>query len=439
MIPGLSAINPKLYPHQREGVREWLRKRRMLFAWEMTVGKSPLAVECARLSKAQHILIVCPALMRRVWARELDTWWSGHPLVSIIEPGCKSATVPAPITITSYAMVVHVVRSPWDLIIIDESHHIKESRSGRSQHVAAIVSANQHCGIIELSGTPITIEPQDLWHQLYLLDPKRWQSYYAYCNTWCGRVVNEYSPKGYDWVGLMPGKASQLHHAIAPYVSRVTKAVVADKLPPLIVERLPISVDDTTSPAKILKSKLAALSELWDDRIKDKVCILTYLRESARTVETTLQTARPIIRVDGSYTTPRRDKLLSQARSTDRAVLIATMDSIAEGISLTDFSLVYFLELYASPRLLTQVAARFHRLGHKGLPVTVRFLIADGTGEEFVVDRLTRRVEELAALGLRGQTVDKVAEALTWDIPRDTILAKLQAKIANSTEEEIPF
>ena len=74
----------KLYDFQRRGI-EFCASRgfRALIGDEMGTGKTAQAIGSAEAIKASQILIICPAIARYVWEREIERWSSGGEIQHI--------------------------------------------------------------------------------------------------------------------------------------------------------------------------------------------------------------------------------------------------------------------------------------------------------------------------------------------------------------------
>src|SRR5918997_2877004 len=67
------ALAEVLFPHQIEGVAFLLGRRRAILADDMGLGKTRQAVVSLRhLAPAGPYLVVCPASVKRNWAREIS-------------------------------------------------------------------------------------------------------------------------------------------------------------------------------------------------------------------------------------------------------------------------------------------------------------------------------------------------------------------------------
>jgi len=134
-------------PHQARGTQICLSQRATLLAFEMGTGKTLTAINCIDPNKTT--LILCPASLQNNWRAELEI--SGIDLTKV--------------TIKSYNKV-DWLESP-DLLILDESHYLKNPSSARSINTRAV--ARNAKRIVALTGTPIVNRLEELAVQMEML------------------------------------------------------------------------------------------------------------------------------------------------------------------------------------------------------------------------------------------------------------------------------
>lgn len=154
-----------LLPYQRDGIVKAIRKynegsKGVLLADEMGLGKTIQAIGIINELYPNHVarvLVVCPLSLRLNWLRELERW---HTSMSAI-------------TVTHYEALAKLTeKRPWDMLIIDEAHFVKNPDSKRGKLVAKL--AKEAKRVLLLTGTPITNRPVELWPLLMIVDPARW-------------------------------------------------------------------------------------------------------------------------------------------------------------------------------------------------------------------------------------------------------------------------
>jgi SWI/SNF-related matrix-associated actin-dependent regulator 1 of chromatin subfamily A len=156
-----------------------------LIADEPGLGKTPQAIVYANEIGAKRVLVICPAAIRTQWARKIDEW-SVMPPPRLIYPvfSAKNGVHPtAQWVILSYALarnagiVAALAKQRFDLVIMDESHYLKDVDSQQTRAIfgqadglyhpkgidpiPAIVSRAAH--VLCLSGTPIVNRPNEAY------------------------------------------------------------------------------------------------------------------------------------------------------------------------------------------------------------------------------------------------------------------------------------
>ena len=158
---------PKLFPYQIEG-RDWLLNRKFaLLADEPGLGKTAQVITALDKLNLQKILILCPAVARINWAREIKTWSTYSGDVSIID-GRNQHIDFGGIVISSYDLADCAPKGEWDLLVLDESHFLKSLETKRTRTVFASGGLAHHTKRIwALSGTPAPNHAGELWVLLY--------------------------------------------------------------------------------------------------------------------------------------------------------------------------------------------------------------------------------------------------------------------------------
>lgn len=174
------------FAHQREGV-EWLYKhpRAGLF-YDPGLGKCKITVDLQRAT-GDMMLIMCPAVVLKTWAREFVRHGAITDTVVISgSPARKKELIqrcidapPAAVIITyesAVRLVSLLVNIPYRCIVADESHRIKAVNSIRTK--AALQLSERAYRRVLLSGTPSLGTPLSIYAQLRFLG-----NYFA-AETW---------------------------------------------------------------------------------------------------------------------------------------------------------------------------------------------------------------------------------------------------------------
>jgi SWI/SNF-related matrix-associated actin-dependent regulator 1 of chromatin subfamily A len=193
-----------LLPHQEEGIRFAVNRLRTnrgtMFGDVMGLGKTIEAIGTANAIVPHRILVVCPASVLFTWRREIWTWQTLGLPVFLIQAGLDTTINHALVGwgangwfIINYDILRDYpeIKSgkPWDLLILDESHKLKNPEAIRTQHVfgsdtIAPIPAEK---VLLLTGTPMINYVHDMYTQLHCLDPAMWPSFEQF-------VADQYFP-----------------------------------------------------------------------------------------------------------------------------------------------------------------------------------------------------------------------------------------------------
>ena len=248
------ALAEGLFPHQIEGVAFLLGRRRAILADDMGLGKTRQSiVSLHHLAPAAPRLVVCPASVKRNWAREIALVTPDASILVI------EGTAPVPLTaewvIVNYDILGRhfddLLHVPWAALVFDEAHYLKNHTSARSklsrQLTTAAAAATPALAVQLLTGTPLTSRPRDLFVLLQLAAHPLGRSFLSFAKRYCAAEKGEY--------GWKTGGASnveeltvQLHGVM---LRRSKDDVLA--LPPKLRTWLPVEVPPGTGVRAIKK------------------------------------------------------------------------------------------------------------------------------------------------------------------------------------------
>ena len=171
----LDANTIKELPHQIDVAQRVLRQMggRALLADEVGLGKTIEAgiilKELAVRGLARRILILSPAALVDQWRGELETKFF-EEFDTPNEPDEWRRTSRG---IASYDRAVRkghreaILESPWDLVILDEAHKVKNEKSARYKFISQI----ERNYILLLTATPLQNDLRELYNLVTLLRP----------------------------------------------------------------------------------------------------------------------------------------------------------------------------------------------------------------------------------------------------------------------------
>jgi SWI/SNF-related matrix-associated actin-dependent regulator 1 of chromatin subfamily A len=300
-----AALADGLFPHQVEGVAFLLGRRRAILADDMGLGKTRQAIVALRHAAPEgERLVVCPASVKRNWAREI-AFATATETVHIIE-GTRARRVPRDVrwVIVNYDILARHVEElsavPWSALIFDEAHYLKNHTSTRSRMArelanAASARARKDPAVYLLTGTPLTNRPRDLFVLLQLAGHPLGRSFLSFAKRYCAAERTEYGWKT-DGASNVAELTVQLHGTM---LRRAKEEVLS--LPPKLRTWLPTTVASGTASREIrevvalLLGRSSGASEANDARARTHLLsLLTKARQTLAVakVDTTLDFVR---------------------------------------------------------------------------------------------------------------------------------------------------
>ena len=407
---------PVLREYQRRGVQifETLpRPARYFFAWDMGAGKTLGAISVARTFARNKCLVVCPAIVRENWAREIRKHW---PEVSVgviawgrTRNGLSKAQVAlreeaynADVQIISYDLLKQVRPTGWDMVIVDEFHNLRSCMSQQSKWVRVFLKANPEAWALGLSGTPIPNEAKQLWNPVDTFFPGVWGKQtrkdmepYPFVKRFCLWEESDYG--GGKFYGLRPEKRAELEEAFAKISMRVVQEDFAEHLPPLFVE--PLYINERVDPVAVARD--------WYKENRETsahVGIYTHLRETAAKIDAALG-ARYL--VTGNVPPKCRDQMLEECRIQPKSLLVGTTHALKEGISLSFQKTALVVEWTTRVDEVVQFIARFARQDSTSkVPTRVQFVV--GPSDHGRAEILSQRIADIQSV-VKASRADKAA------------------------------
>lgn len=440
-----------LRPYQTQAVTHFFDRpfpQRMFFAWEMGAGKTIAAIECAKrdaLSKAtmaradgrlpEHyrLLVICPAIVRPMWSRELkkafgDFYvgaivWSPNAALPKHAQASRAVVYNRPIKVVSYELCGFIENGPWDFIIIDEVHNLRKATSIQSKRVRAKVAANPEVLCLGLSGTLIPNEAKQLWNPVDTFFPGAWgepkrtgDGSWAFESEFC---IREESSYGVNYHGLREDRRARLENRLAPLCSRVTQSDFAAYLPPLFIE--PLFQDDVPDAVKVAKKWYAEVSESTAH-----LGIYCHLRETVEKISKALNVYNSTYFViTGDMPVEQRDRKLEECRQSSRSLIIGTTHALNEGVSLSFQKAALVVEWTTSVDQTLQFMGRFARQDStNNAPTNVQYVV--GPNDVGRADKIRQRIESINAV-LKAGEAERRAENLfrPYEMSEDAFAAEV--------------
>ncbi len=428
-----------LFPHQVEGIAFLLGRRRALLADDMGLGKTRQSILAMVEAEPEGpYLIVCPASIKRNWAREIE----------IVLPEATTIIVnPAPLPIRDFNEWViinyellgknldHLREFDWRGVVFDEAHYLKNYQSQRSKNAAKLVKEIEVNPVVHaLTGTPMTNRPRDLFPILQLVNHPLGKSFLSFAKRYCDAYQGDFG-----WVADGASNLDELTVQLHGVMLRRTKDEVLD-LPPKVrtwldVELHPYAIQHYNGLVKEFLSKFESPDAIYglpeslemSDETRDdleesidttdlgtrmgritqvrRAIAFIKCRHTIKFVENALEQGEKVIiftaflntmerfnqhfgdravYVTGEVPAQKRQDRVDQFQNDENTRLfIANMHLAGVGLNLTAARQVVFNDLDWVPANHWQAEDRAYRIGQTGT-VNVTYMIATGTIDSFV-------------------------------------------------------
>lgn len=387
-----------------------------------------------------QVLVICPAIAKVGWEREMKRWLVDHTLTVGV---CYGDDLPDDnVIILNYELLARHAESlqkmDWDIVVCDEAHYLGNPKSKRTK-TAMSFRPKKH--FICLTGTPAFTRPIQLWPMVKKLDPqgigKNWMTFTRrYCNG-----HNDFYGR-YDTSGYSNLDELQLKMRKAIMVRR-EKRDVLDELPPMrktvhipskglkklikaerdafganlvdLITRLSNDTLDGDSPAaKMLEAAeerralamakvphvMSYISDLLDNN--DKVIVFYHHRDPLDAFYKSFD-PRMIARVWGGMTAKQREhERVAFQEDASCKIFVANLQAASTAIELSASDVVVFAEFArAVPSEYDQAEERAW-LPTKETPIEIHNLVVEGSVEEDVAEALEYRRAQLERLTCRA-------------------------------------
>lgn len=423
-----------LFAYQQTGA-EWLSVRQhALLADKMGLGKTVQAIEAANITGARKMAVVCPAIARVNWRREVDRW----------------AFYPIALKVESYDMLAKHkdLRREWaawrpDVLVIDEAHYLKGRDSRRTMSLYG-----PHCrgdGLVacagatwRLSGTLTPNNASELYPHLRASFPDVLPGQGSYADFL--NQYTEYRAEKHGIKVLRNKNLTELRELLAPHLLRRRPEDVLPDLPEVLLGET--GVDDAKALAELRNleatvevqeliyrldgdapvpdadphiaafrrvcgiAKAKPLAEMVAEELADgqyeKIVLFAYHREVIEILMRELHLFGAV-RVWGGDSDAVRQAAIDSFQTDPRCrVFVGQITACATAITLTAASQCLFVEQSWVPSDNEQAIYRLRRIGQKS-QIFCRMGYLDKSIDEAINRSLTRKVKGL--LELYGDSV----------------------------------
>jgi len=409
---------------QKAAIEFASKRQNVLIADEPGLGKTIETMGLINYCRdIKTVLVICPASMKINWLNEANKWDTTGKTKSIIMPG--KPYVDADMVIINYdllhACYDKLTERYWDLLVLDESHFIKNAKA---QRTVRIIGNRVFKGIkarrkLFLTGTPILNRPSELWTTLKVLDPNglgsNWMKFHV---RYCGAFPTIY---GWDTDGatntgelqdrlrssiMIRREKSQVLKELPRKIRQVIEIMTTKKdelkiiedevnaydtlekrkadLSALMAEAEKNSVEYKEAVEKLQNLVSVAFSEMSKLRLKagmlkvpyaielienileetDKLVVFAHHHDVISKLKETF--GDKAVLFTGRENATQRDEAVTKFQTDpDIKLFVGSIHAAGVGLTLTAASRVLFVEQDWTPSILTQCEDRVHRIGQE--------------------------------------------------------------------------
>lgn len=188
--PPITATHRALWTHQLQGYHFAKELPACMLAMEMRTGKTRLTIDLLQNRHSKLVLVVCPnkVLEGEVWEEQLQEYClQTHTVLTLwndpIPLRCVKLRQKLALSLVRDELLVVCInyeaawrdpladlllRTPWDTVVLDESHRIKKPGGKSSLFFSRLGDVVPHK--LALTGTPMAHSPLDVYGQYRFLD-----------------------------------------------------------------------------------------------------------------------------------------------------------------------------------------------------------------------------------------------------------------------------
>ncbi|XP_031970628.1 SWI/SNF-related matrix-associated actin-dependent regulator of chromatin subfamily A-like protein 1 isoform X2 [Corvus moneduloides] len=460
-----SKIVTSLMPFQREGVNFAIsRNGRLLLADDMGLGKTIQAICIAAYYQQEWpLLVVTPSSVRFTWAEAFHRWLpslsSGS--TNVIVSG-KDNLTGSLINIISFDLLSRMdklLKSTFQVVIIDESHFLKNTKTARCQAAMPLLKAAKR--VILLSGTPAMSRPAELYTQIAAVQPTFFPQFHSFALRYCDARK---MPWGWDYSGS--SNLTELKILLEESIMiRRLKSDVLSQLPAKQRKMVVVAPEGISAKTKaVLAAEAKKMAKGYESKQQEKEALLVFFSRTAEAkirsvVEYILELLESgnnkflvfahhkimldavvvelkkkhveHIRIDGSTSSAERQSLCQKFQFSEKqAVAVLSLTAANMGLTLSAADLVVFAELFWNPGILIQAEDRAHRIGQTS-SVNVHYLVAKGTADDYLWPMIQEKIKVLGEAGLSETNFSETAESTNY-------YAKIQSRRRSMTFSRRP-
>lgn len=431
-----------LTEHQNRAVNKAWPHNGFAFFHVMGNGKTASSIALANLRRAHglidQVLVVPPTSVKGVWSQEYDKYSAMEQEVFILDAGGKIPTKfdKFPVVVvgiesfsqgTGYDKAHEFASRKRTMVIIDESSSIKNHSSGRTKRAWELGQRADFRLI--LTGTNVTQGIQDLYAQMYFLDPcvigelsfYSFRSKYVvmggfeqrkvigyrnveqlfdkirpYCDVVRKKDMKGLPPKNYQ---IRQIKASAEQVRACKEIAKNMKTVLGDReisvkntLEALLrFQQIAGGFDPNGAPLSS-NPKMTELMNLLEE-VEGKVIIWARYLPEIKAISEALEKRWPgsVLTLTGAVPSEERQSMVNDFQTNEqKRFFVANQATGAKGLTLTAATVAIYYSNTFSHEDRSQSEDRCHRMGST-LPVTYIELVTDLKVDRLVTSALARK------------------------------------------------
>ena len=436
--------------HQKEAVQKLVENKKFILADDMGLGKTTSTIIAALEANSKKVLIICPATLKINWKREIENY--SNKSIYIAEG--KNFSTDADFVIINYDIIKNfhdpkkkddseILKSNFDLVIVDEAHYIKNGQAQRTKLINDLVKTVDRLWL--LTGTPMTSRPMDYFNLLSLVDSPVSKNWMAYAIRYCqGYQFNVGGRKIWNITGA--SNLEELRERTAGTILRRLKENVLD-LPDKIITPVYLRLksknyeevmgeyydwyDKNPDESKSLTVQFSKLTKvrqiIADEKISQTIEIAENIIEQDKKViifcnftdslnKIIEHFGKSAVKLDGSMSKPERQRSVDEFQDNPKVkVFVGNIKAAGVGITLTSAEAVIMNDLSFLPSDHAQAEDRAYRYGQKN-NVLVYYPIFENTIEGVIYDILNNKKQVIATVMGDNQTTTDAAEEILQKI-----------------------
>ena len=235
----------KLYPFQEEATEQMVDRGQMLLALVMGAGKTITTIATIEnlqvMGEVCKTLVVVPSSLKYQWKREIEKFTDSSCIV--IDGGIAARKKLWRTAISAQYVIVNpeslandlasYEKHKFDAIVVDEATMIKTPRAKRSRLIKRL--GKKYHYRFALTGQPIENRPEELFSIMEFVDPTILGKFEVFDRTFIERD-HFGKPKRYR-------NLKSLHTSMENVMIRKTREDIADQLPVVIQQVVPVPFD----------------------------------------------------------------------------------------------------------------------------------------------------------------------------------------------------